>query len=83
MANLLVNRLRNADASGIGEPLEPSSNIHNMAKEVATLVQHLTEMNSDPEMSLASIRQRRIQLREFILCRDGASDRRDRAVELQ
>ena len=47
-AHMVVRRTRDADASGLGDALEPRRDIDAIAEHVVPVDQHVAEMNADP-----------------------------------
>ena len=82
LANLIVNGLRDADASGLGKLLEADRDVHAGSVQVIVLADHIAQIDADAELHLLLLRNRSIALRNLVLDLDGAADRLDDAGEL-
>ena len=83
VAHLPPGVLREANPAGIGNALDPRSDVDPIAHQVAVgLLDHVAEMNADPEFDAFVLRDAGVALGRAALDRDGAAHRVDDAAEL-
>ena len=81
--HLPISVLGQADRAGLGDPLQSRGDIDAVAHQVAVgLLDHIAEMDADPEFYAALRRQARVALDHAALHFDRAAHRVDHAAEL-
>ena len=82
VADLLVDVRGDADAAGLGQPLEPRRHIHAVAVDVASLDDHLADVDPEAEIDALSGGGAGIALCHAALYLERAADRIHYAREL-
>jgi len=75
--DLLVDGPRDADSTGLGECLEPGSDVDAIAKDVVTVGDHVAEIDADPQLETARGRDGVVDGTRGALHLDGAVQRVD------
>ena len=81
--DLVVDGLRNADCAGLGERLEPGSDVDAIAKDVVAVDDHVAEIDADPQLETALGRDRLIDCARCSLHLDSAAQRVDDARKIR
>ena len=74
--NLLIDVIRNANATGFGNPFQTGCNVHTVAQDVVVLDQHVPEIDPNTEPHAPVFRQVRVALGHRGLHRHRAFNRR-------
>ena|SRR6516162_7847501 len=56
--DVVIDRLRDADGTGLRERFEPGSDVHAVAKDVVAVDDHVAEIDADPQLETAFGRYR-------------------------
>src|SRR5271170_41105 len=81
--DLPIGLFGKADRAGPCDPLQPCGDIDPVAHEIAVaLLDHIAEVNTDPEFDAALGRQARVAFNKAVLHLDGAPHRVDDTAEL-
>ncbi len=82
-AHLAEGVLGQADRAGLGDPLQSRRDVDAVAHQIAVaLLDHVAEMNADPELDAALGRHARVALDHRVLDFDGAAHGVHHAAEL-
>jgi hypothetical protein len=81
--DLVVDGLRDANGSGLGQRLEPGGDVDAVAKNVVTVDDHVAEIDTDPQLETARGRHRIVDGPRSTLHLDGAGQRIDNARKIR
>jgi len=79
VAHLIVDRIGDEHSAGIGERLDPRSDVDAVAIEVVALDDHVAEIDADAQFDAAVCRDARMPLGHRLLHRNRAANRIDDA----
>ena len=82
LANLIVDGLRDANSSRLGQLFEANRNVHAGAVKIVVFGDHVPEVDADAELHLSVLGDRSVALRNLVLDLDGAANGLDDAGEL-
>ena len=82
LANLIVDGLREANSSRLGQLFEANSNVHAGAVKVVLFGDHIARVDADAELHPSVLGDGRVALRNLVLYLDTAANRLDDAGEL-
>ena len=82
LANLIVDGLREANSTRLGQLFEANSNVHTGAVKIVVFGDYVPEVDTDAELHSFVIGDRRIALRNLVLNLDRASNSFNDAGEL-
>jgi hypothetical protein len=80
--NLLVDSVRNAHSTRLGECLEPRGDINAIAEDVLTIYYHIAEIDADPQLETALACDKLVECPRGALHLNGAVHRVDDACEI-
>ncbi len=81
--DLLVDRLRNADGTGLGERLESGGDVDAIAEDVVAVDDDVAEIDPDPQLETTVDRNGIIDRTRCLLHLDGAIQRVDDARKIR
>ena len=82
LANLIVDGLRDANSSSLGELFEANSDVHAGTVKIVLLGNHIARINANAELHPSVLGDGRVALRNFALYLDSAANGLDDAGKL-
>jgi len=80
---MFVHASGDADATGVGQGLQPRRQIHPIAEEEGAIDGDVAEVDADSKQHLSPLREIERTLGQVVLNLDGRAHRLDRAGELR